>query len=262
VRSSAYHFVMGVARRFAGWVASVSVFSGLACDAEDQPATSGGSAGATAAAGVGGASGAATGGNTGAGVGGAAGAGAPGGKGGKAGANAGGSAGAGSGDWAEACDGVTMLGHCVGEVYEWCDYFARGLKRIDCGARGMTCRAEPRVPGSDFVNAGCFGDPCTEDEETCDGTMAEQCTPSGMVLFDCTKTRGLDATCGVGENGAGCVVPPCSPDRVIRCDGNVAVLCALDNVFYIQNCAEQDPAGTCEPQQDGALLCGSGLIYP
>jgi len=172
-----------------------------------------------------------------------------------------GAAGAPTGDWAAACNGVTMVGRCTNGVYEWCDYFERGLKRIDCGALGMVCRAEPQEALSDFTNAGCFGGACTAADEGCDGTLAYQCFLGEMTVHDCSKRYGPETTCGDGSLGAGsCEAPFCEPDRMVHCDGNVAVVCALDNNFYLVNCAEQDPAGTCEDVDPMTVLCAGSLL--
>jgi hypothetical protein len=177
------------------------------------------------------------------------------GSGGATGGATGGTSGSGE-DWAATCNGVTMVGHCVGEVYEWCDYFARGLKRIDCGALGLTCQAEPRELSSDYTNAGCFGGTCTPEDNRCDGTLVFQCFDGENTVHDCTKIRGPEATCGDGAFGNGsCHSAFCEPDRRVSCDGNVAVVCH-DSLLHIENCAEYDPAGTCEEVDPTWVLCG------
>jgi hypothetical protein len=175
--------------------------------------------------------------------------------GGATGGATGGTSGSGE-DWAATCNGVTMVGHCVGEVYEWCDYFARGLKRIDCGALGLTCQAEPRELSSDYTNAGCFGGTCTPEDNRCDGTLVFQCFDGENTVHDCTKRLGPEATCGEGAFGNGsCHSAFCEPDRRVSCDGNVAVVCH-DSLLHIENCAEYDPAGTCVEVDPTWVLCG------
>jgi hypothetical protein len=48
----------------------------------------------------------------------------------------------------------------------------------------------------------------------------------------------------------------------VHCDGNVAVVCGLDNVFYIENCAEHDPAGTCVEMDPMWVVCAGSNIQP
>jgi hypothetical protein len=148
-------------------------------------------------------------------------------------------------------------------VYEWCDYFAGGIKRIDCGALGMQCRAEPQALGSDYPSAGCFGAACSSADEHCDGTLAYQCSPDGLTVHDCAKRFGPKTTCGAGQLGAAtCAAPYCTPDTYVHCDGTVAVVCALDNNYYIEDCAEHDPAGTCTEIDPMQVECGGTNIHP
>jgi hypothetical protein len=208
---------------------------------------SGGSAGDASGGASGGSAGDASGGTSGGSAGDASG--------GASGGATGGTSGSG-GDWAATCNGVTMVGRCVGEVYEWCDYFERGLKRIDCGAIGLTCRAEPHELSSDYTNAGCFGGTCTPEDNRCHGTLAFQCLDGENTVHDCAKSRGPEATCGDGAfNNASCHSASCEPDRRVFCDGNVAVVC-YDSLLHIENCAEYDPAGTCVEIDPTWVMCG------
>jgi hypothetical protein len=139
---------------------------------------------------------------------------------------------------------VTPNGHCAGEVYEWCDYFTRSLKTLDCAELGMTCLATPLQPQESDLN-GCLGDAC--DEDRCEGQIAFQCRSDGLHAVDCAQRGGPQAVCELTEEGyARCHSrEPCSPESSFHCDGKLSIVCDEEGYLHFQDCARCNPAGVC-----------------
>jgi len=141
---------------------------------------------------------------------------------------------------------VTPNGHCVGETYQWCDYFTRSLKTLDCPSLEMTCLANPTQPPETDLN-GCLGDPCSSGDDRCEGNLAFQCRPDGLHAIDCTQTGGPGELCELTEEGtARCRShAPCSPRSSFSCDGKLSLVCDENGYLQIQDCARCNPEGTC-----------------
>jgi hypothetical protein len=156
---------------------------------------------------------------------------------------------AGSGGWSAACGDVTHNGRCVGNVYQWCDYFEQGIREMDCAARGMTCRAADSINSEDDEN-GCYEEgACTEADEGCDGQILLRCQSGGLQALDCRKNMGAMSQCAEPTEAIDywhCDrSTPCSGPNFSRCDGNMLVICDEDSRVYLQNCAQRTPSGRC-----------------
>jgi hypothetical protein len=153
--------------------------------------------------------------------------------------------------WADACGDVTMNGHCVGETFEWCDYFARGLLRLDCSALGMRCRADERQAYEDERN-GCVGAPCTGTIGHCDGSIGDgpiavNCMRGEILANACRRQNGEGSVCTIeGEyQRARCSNPTCEDEWTVTCDGTAQVICDEEGSHRIVDCARCRPDGTC-----------------
>ncbi len=156
---------------------------------------------------------------------------------------------AGAGGWSAACGDVTHNGRCVGNVYQWCDYFEEGLREMDCGARGMTCRAVESQTTEEDSN-GCYLEgACDEADQGCEGQIALRCRSAGLQAMNCKKNKGPTSQCL--ESTAEIPYPrcdrstPCSGRSSSECDGNMLVICDEDGFVYLQNCAQRTPTGRC-----------------
>jgi hypothetical protein len=155
---------------------------------------------------------------------------------------------AGAGGWSAACGDVTHNGRCVGNVYQWCDYFEQGIREMDCGARGMTCRASESINTEDDSN-GCYDEgACTAADERCDGQFVLQCQSGGLQALDCRKNKGALSQCE--EATTEIPYPRCGRDtpcggNASHCDGNMLFICDEDGRVYLQNCAQRVPSGRC-----------------
>lgn len=166
--------------------------------------------------------------------------------------------------WSAQCGDVTHNGHCIGDVYEWCDYYARGLTQLDCGALGMTCRDGLQVGEED--SNGCVGDPCTSADERCDGSLRYDCQDGAILVTDCRKKLGPASSCELrhdelsGDDWAECTRDqPCETPNVLWCDAELEVICDEDGKQYIIDCQAQDPNGRCVTSALGEPSCDPPL---
>jgi hypothetical protein len=150
---------------------------------------------------------------------------------------------AGAGAWNAACGDVTMNGRCVGEIYEWCDYYTRSVKQLDCGARGMSCNALSSQNYEYDIN-GCVGGPCNGDDAACDGPIAVECELGEVRARDCRKSGGPDALCVGAGTDVGCTRMSCAASES-WCDGSVSLVCDEDNLLSLSDCSRCDPSATC-----------------
>jgi len=162
--------------------------------------------------------------------------------------------------WSDACDGVTAVGHCVGDVFEWCDYFARGLRQLDCGALGMTCHAG-LMPNIDDDGSGCVGDPCVREDEHCDGELVYQCRSGTTFVSTCERNRGAAATCTLYDNGSylfpGCdhdELVPCGEPFTTWCDGTMRLTCSEEGLIA-NDCEAAQVGGRCVVVDDAYAHC-------
>jgi hypothetical protein len=151
------------------------------------------------------------------------------------------------------CGEVTMNGRCVGNVYEWCDWFTGGIRTLDCDTVGMTCVAAERLTYENDIN-GCVGAPCTfGDPARCEGSIRFNCDKSEIHATDCRKAGGPDSVCIVDEGSptAGCTRPSCDPPGA-TCDGDVVLGCNEDGELHVTDCGRCDPLGTCVVDEAGS----------
>ena len=143
------------------------------------------------------------------------------------------------------CGDVTQNGRCAGNVYEWCDYFAGGVARLDCTPLGATCRALESQLYEDELN-GCVTGPCGTGASSCDGSLFSQCE-DGTVVNDCEKFGGPGSLCVADETSVRCTRQECSNPSDATCAGNLLLICNEDGMLVVEDCARCDPAGTCVP---------------
>lgn len=163
--------------------------------------------------------------------------------------------------WSDACGDVANNGHCVGDVYEWCDYFARGLKQLDCGALGMTCHAGLQ-PGDSVETNGCIGDPCTADDEVCDGNLRIDCRDGHLLVTDCHKLRGPESACELHHDDFSdldsirCTRDrPCDTPNLLWCDEELEVICDEEGKLYLIDCQAHAENGRCVVHVGGEPYC-------
>ena len=153
--------------------------------------------------------------------------------------------------WSDACGSVTNSGHCVEDVYEWCDYYARGLSQLDCAELGMTCRAvSPAVEGKPN---GCVREPCVPGDDLCDGSLLYDCSEGELLAIDCRKEYGPESSCELFHDTLSdasylrCTRDqPCDTPNVLWCDQELEVICDEDGKQYIIDCQASDPDGRCD----------------
>lgn len=174
--------------------------------------------------------------------------------------NDGGSAGV-AGDWRMACDGLTLNGRCSGNVYEWCDYFDREVKQLDCTPLGMTCRANV-VETNEADQNGCITETCTQEDDRCEGALKYDCIGGALVVSDCRKWKGAAATCLFDEKGYNHCRPKleCDNPGVFTCNGSMLETCDIDSVFYLEDCARYDASGTCVQLAPDRVECGGRML--
>lgn len=145
-----------------------------------------------------------------------------------------------------------MNGRCVGNVYEWCDYSARGIRKLDCAALGMDCEALESQNYEDELN-GCSGSTCDGSEPSrCEGTVKIDCQGNwGWRASDCRKLYGADSTCEVVGGEAHCTDTACEDLSGYACDGTLSLICNEEGVLWLTDCARCDPTATCS---EGAPL--------
>lgn len=153
--------------------------------------------------------------------------------------------------WSDACGDVTNSGHCVGDVYEYCDYFTRGLKQLDCGARGMTCQAGLQ-PGDSVETNGCVGEPCTVDDEVCEDNFRVDCHDGHLLVTDCHKLHGPESACELYHDDFNdsdyirCARDqPCDTPNVLWCDQELEVVCDEEGKLYLIDCQAHALDGRC-----------------
>jgi hypothetical protein len=163
--------------------------------------------------------------------------------------------------WSDACGDVTHSGHCNGDVYEWCDYFARGLKQLDCGALGMTCHAGLQ-PGDSVETNGCVGDPCTEVDEVCDANLRIDCHDGHLLVTDCHKLHGPESSCELrhddveDRDSIRCARDqPCDTPNVLWCDEELEVICDEEGKLYLIDCQAHAEDGRCVAPIDSEPYC-------
>lgn len=113
----------------------------------------------------------------------------------------------------DACNGIDYLGHCVGQVAEWCEGGA--LQTVDCVAEGGHCdyvddqtgwycvEGPPPAGGADQgVNPGPLADAGTSPTEADAGAGGDPTGGGG---------QGGDPTANGGENGGGGSIGPVGP---------------------------------------------------
>jgi hypothetical protein len=155
-----------------------------------------------------------------------------------------------------------MNGRCVGNVYEWCDPWTRGLARIDCTARGQICNARATLYYETDQN-GCTGEPCPGPGfGECEGSLISQCREDGNVrTWDCRKTFGPDSRCEIGgadtvrcTYAATCPRPPTS-EGTTRCQGTAVFRCNEEGEEVVEDCQRCDLTGECQTSASGRDGC-------
>jgi hypothetical protein len=131
-------------------------------------------------------------------------------------------------------------------VFEWCDYYTKGLRTFDCESLGMTCRADALQPSESEMN-GCVGDPCPMTGDiTCDGRFIHDCAKGLTHVTDCEKTSGVGATCLDVEGSHVCIGGvSCGIPNNISCDGTILAICNEYGQLRALDCARCNPAGLC-----------------
>jgi hypothetical protein len=165
------------------------------------------------------------------------------------------------GDWNEPCGGVTMNGRCVGDVYQWCDFFSRTVSELDCAALGMRCEAEDIQWYEDELN-GCVGDPCTSGAGSCDGAILEQCLQGEMHARDCRKKDGPSSLCTSDGESFGCTPMACDRPNRERCEGSIAVTCDEDGQAGLIDCKRCDLSGQCIADPNDVSIGGTYCDVP
>lgn len=161
--------------------------------------------------------------------------------------------------WSDACGDVTNVGHCVGAVLEWCDYYARGLQQLDCGALGMTCHAG-LMPNIDDEGSGCVGGPCVRDDQHCDDDLVYECRGGSTFVSTCQKGRGPTAACELYDNGTymfpGCggLSEACDVPFQTWCDGPLLLTCTEDGLIA-NDCEAVVEDGRCVVINDAYAQC-------
>jgi hypothetical protein len=161
--------------------------------------------------------------------------------------------------WDAACNGVTNNGRCNGNVYEWCDYFTRGVLQLDCTPLGMTCRAEPEPDQSE--SRGCIASPCTSTQENrCEGPLRYHCQETALLAFDCRKLFGPSSECESDGGSIDCTMNhPCDTPNVTWCEDDLYVICTEESTLYYKNCKRDTDDGRCVPGGD-ITLCDPSVF--
>jgi hypothetical protein len=160
--------------------------------------------------------------------------------------------------WDAACNGVSNNGRCTDNVYEWCDYFSGSVMQLDCTPLGMTCRAAAQA--NEAETNGCVGEPCTREDERCDGQLRYDCQAPGLLAIDCKKPRGPSTECEIVEGSTRCAMNhPCSDPSTSWCEGNLHVICTEESTLYYQDCQRASETGRCVMKASGAT-CEPSLL--
>jgi len=157
--------------------------------------------------------------------------------------------------WSDACGSVTHNGHCAGAVFEYCDYYSRGLKQLDCGELGMTCQAGLQ-PGDGVQTNGCVGAPCTAQDERCEDNLRVDCRDGQLLVTDCHKTHGPASTCELFEENIRCATAePCDTPSVLWCDRELKVICDEESTLHVVDCQGHAEDGRCVVAVGGDPYC-------